>query len=259
MNVILRTVSSGGGMKIKEDKMLVLLNWLKEFRFTSLQIVSQILNSNYPNTTRFIKNLAKDGYIVYFNNPSISHKLIALTQRSINFLKEHRLADFDEVAYEYTKYRKTVTVLHHLTLQRYLVNNIEEYSEITWEYNLETEVYKLGSIRPDCVVTYKNSDIKVAVEYERWVKTKARVYYKFYNHLENIQKGLYAGVLYIFEDTNDHSTYIKLFNESYWPRYKMQRNRSGNLKLIKLTQNFDAAAVKGLQNVFDFRLNSEIV
>lgn len=254
MKVILRTVSGNNSMKVKEDKIVVLLNWIREFRFIDIKIASRLLDANNSNTARLIKSLVKDGYLIYFKNVSVSHKLIALTQHGINFLKEHRLAEFDEVVFEYARYKKTLSLFHHLTLQEYLLKDIKEYSEIIWEYNLENETYKPGSIRPDCVVTYKNSNIKVAVEYERWVKTKARVYYKFYSHLENIQKGLYAGVLYAFEDNIDHKTYVRLFNESVWPRYKMERSKSGNLKLVKLKKNFDAASVRGLQSVFDFRL-----
>lgn len=59
----------------------------------------------------------------------------------------------------------------------------------------------------------------------------------------------------MFEDEKDYKTYLKLFNETHWPRYKLQRNKNNSNKLVKLTQSFNAQSVKGIEKVFNFRVN----
>lgn len=255
MNVIHRNNELKANLEIKIDKMKILLNWIKEFRFSDIDVANTLLQVNKPNSYRFLSVLVEQGYIVKFKNIPSNTDLYAMTQKGMNFLKEHRLAYSDELAYEYARYKKTIAVIHHLELQKYLASNVSIYSEIVWEYNLDSNTYKVGEIRPDCVATYRKNNIKVAIEYERWSKTKPRIYYKFYKHLENIQRGLYSGVSYVFEDEKDYKTYLKLFNETHWPRYKLQRNKNNSNKLVKLTQSFNAQSVKGIEKVFNFRVN----
>lgn len=255
MNVIHRNNDITRDTDVKIDKMIVLFNWIKEFRFTDAIVATKLLSVNRPNGHRFLSRLVEQGYIVKFENTPSNTNLYALTQLGVNFLKEHDLAYSDELAYEYARYKKTIAVIHHLELQKYLASSVSIYSEIVWEYNLDSNTYRVGEIRPDCVVTYQKNNIKVAIEYERWSKTKPRIYYKFYKHLENIQRGLYSGVSYVFEDEKDYKTYLKLFNETHWPRYKLQRNKNNSNKLVKLTQSFNAQSVKGIEKVFNFRVS----
>lgn len=251
MNILKRKLStkSASGVQIKKEKMLITLNWLLEFHFTSTENVQMLLGVRQRSAYLFLETLERDGYIVKFNNKVIGDhiKLISLTQLGVNFLIENKLAYSDQKYVHHSKYIKNQTAMHHLNLQKHLISNIDKYNEIYWEASLQ---YEKNDIKPDCVVILKSNGNKIAIEYERWAKTNARIFTNFYRHLQNMKKKYYVGVVYLFDDINDENHYRELFNTPEWDRYKY---RDRDSKPVKMLQKFNRASVPGLENVFAFK------
>ena len=251
MKVRLRTAGLGSNMKIKTDKMIVCFNWLHEFKFSNYEILAELLELKNINYARdFFAKLIEQEYLILFTNANVAANIrfLALTQKGVNFLIANDILADDAKAYNFSRFRKVVTILHHVQVQQYVLKNIKDYDEVVWEFSMT-----MGDeeIKPDAIVFHKGMNAKIAIEYERWSKSQARILYAFYKHYENITKGYYAGVVYVFEDEADRVKYQAMFNLPEWERYRLKAKDS---KPVLLSTTFKPSSVVGLNNCFKFMI-----
>lgn len=247
MKVLRRSTDLKSPHAIKENKMLVCFNWLYEFKFSNYDVISSLLGTETKLARAFFKTLIDQEYLTVFTNVNVpaNIRFVALTQQGVNFLIAHGLLNEEAKAYNYTRFKKIVQIFHHLEVQKYLIANLDRYIEITWDYNITVNQEEL---KPDAILQLSQG-AKVALEYEKWVKSKARVFHNFYKHFENISKGYYAGVIYVFDNEADKQTYKNLFDQGEWPRYRFQTKDS---KPVQLSTTFKPSTVEGLANAFKF-------
>lgn len=249
MKVIRRSEGLKSPLSIKADKMLVCFNWLYEFKCSNYDVLASLLGTETKNARAFFKTLIEQEYLVVFTNVNApaNIRFVALSQLGVNYLITHGLLNEEAKAYNYTRFKKIVQIFHHLEVQKYLIANLDRYLEIEWDYNISVGQEE---IKPDAILLLTQG-AKVALEYEKWVKSKARVFHNFYKHYENISKGYYAGVIYLFETEADMQTYKNLFDQNEWPRYRFQTKDS---KPVQLSTTFKPSSVDGLANAFKFSL-----
>lgn len=252
MKVRLRATDLASDMAVKTDKMIVCFNWLYEFKFSSFQVLAGLLKAELNYARRFLSLLVEQGYLVTFTNVNApaNFRLIALTQVGVNFLIANSMADGEAKARDFSRFKKTVMIFHHLGLQEYILQNISQYSEVIWEAGM---VMSTEELRPDAIVHHKSLNAKIAIEHERTRKIDARIQHNFYKHYENIKKGYYAGVIYLFEDESDRDKYKEVFHRPEWERFKIGSNSA---KPVPMMATFKPSSVAGLNTSFKFILKN---
>lgn len=250
MKVMTRDSSLKNGVAIKEDKMKICFMWLHEFKFSTFEMLSKLLGMELKSNYAFFKKLIEQEFIVTFKNKNVNDrtKFIAITQAGVNFLITKGLVGHEQKASAFSRFRKAVSIFHHLDLQNYLIENLSKYSEVIWEVNVKV---KLDEIKPDAVVIYKSNGMKVAIEYEKWAKSRKRIFSNFYKHVQNLNSNYYSGVIYLFADEKDQKKYENIFNLAEWERYR-SKGRDGKLNLMAGT--FKPSSIEGLHKAFVFRL-----
>lgn len=108
---------------IKKNKMLILFDWLIEFRFSTMDILSQRIGSKPTSSYRLFKQLINDRYIQKFSNIHTHQNFFMLKNRGIDYLKcESR--DISCAVTNPNKLSKYSTIMHDLLVQKAILNRI---------------------------------------------------------------------------------------------------------------------------------------
>lgn len=230
---------------IKNDKMLIVLDWLLEFRFSSIELMSVLLESNTVNQSRFFKSLVDDGVIQVFQNVHTKNeRYIMLTGAGLSYL-EAEGRDVSRAVIRAQQLGRYAQVMHDIAVQRAAMRRLSSYVEIIWDKNIVLE----GVMdRPDLMLKNEKG-YWVALEYERWRKDQKRVCLTFVNHARSLEARSYMGVYYLFDKEVDLENYKKIFSMKEWPLYARDK-RSGRVKAIEGSYKPDS--VKNLRNCFAF-------
>jgi len=231
---------------VREEKIRLVLDWLLEFRFSSIPVLAERLGQTAVNANRFFNGMLEDGLIQKFSNVHTKHyKYVMLTSAGVSYL-EAEGRDVSSAIVRTAQIGRYSRIIHDLSVQACLVKHLDEYSEIIYERNLQYDT----ADRPDAVAVSKKHGYKVAIEFERWRKDKKRIYQVLMTHAGNLIKKRYSGVFYYFEHKADMEHYKKLFDEESWPVYKRQAKTG---KVVQTGQaDFKPGDVKNLRQVFVF-------
>lgn len=244
MEVLERNKALTKPLEIRDDKVLLVLKWLLEFKFSSRDILSQLLEQNVRATWPFFKSLEDAKMLKRASNVFAKRETyFMLTANSVSYLKA---MDFDVSRAETrtSRFGKWSTIRHDEAVQRFVLDNRADYQSVHWDRNLHGDVFEHQ--RPDAILETKASAKRIAVEYELWRKSKDRIYWSFYQHAMNIAQNHYVGVFYVFDKRSDLDFYRKLFDEP-WIMYRRASkkglvaiangvNESGN----KMYRRYDA-------------------
>lgn len=248
MRVIKRNKELKYNIDIAQEKIKIALLWVYEFKFTDSKVVEVLLGIDGRHARPFLKKLVDKELLFIFKNKNLEgkHYFYGLTQSGLEYLQFHGLLLDDNKRKNIVSLQKTMSILHDLVVQKYIALNYKDYSEVYAENSL----YKIMSkdqILSDAIVVLENGQ-KIAIEYERWAKSKDRIYYNFYRHYENIFiHDLYDGCIYLFENEIIKNTYKKIFDQDHWLRFKMNK---ANSKLFELSETFDTNKNKNIKDAF---------
>lgn len=208
--------------KIRDEKIRLVLDWLLEFRFSSIELLAKRLDSNYVNSYRFFARLIESEIIKEFKNAHTRHdRYVMLTAAGASYLESYG-RNVERAETRVSRLGRRSNILHDLAVQEAVLNRIDQFEEVIWDKNIS-----LGTDdNPDAILKAKKG-YWVAIEYERWRKDKKRIYMSFINHSKSISKNKYAGVFYLFNETVDFDYYKTVFDEEKWPIYKRS---SGKIK-----------------------------
>lgn len=243
---------------IRDDKAIVLLAWIAEFRFTTKALAQELLGSSQPAVSRFIKTLVEAGLLRCVRSFFIDAELLMLTSKSVDFLRSYGVFH-DSVQLRSSLIARYSNVLHDLEVQRICQQLIAarkdkevQYRELSFEKNILEKEF--AGFKPDAILKNSNGQ-HVAIEYERWRKAKDRVYFKLRGHVINIEQERYDSVVYFCSNENDVKFYQMFMEEQSWPVFT--KAKSG--KMIKTTQEFfPSDLISNYQNAFHFRLLESI-
>ena len=230
---------------IKQEKMRIVLDWLLEFRFSSLDLLSRRLGSNIVNSNRFFNSLIEDGFISVFKNAHTNNeRFVMLTPRGASYL-EVLGRNIENAETRYIKLGKYSTIIHDLCVQYAVLKRLDKVVEVVWDRNIK----EINSAeRPDALIRHEKG-YWIALEYERWAKERKRIFHSFMAHAKGITEQKYSGVYYVFSDKDAFSYYSNIFNEREWPRYK-RVPKTG--KMIALDSTFVPDSVENLRKCFIF-------
>jgi hypothetical protein len=206
-------------MRIYEEKRLMVLDWLLEFRFSTVSILSERINQSVATSSRFFSKLIRDGYVVAFKNINMpSARCLALSKMGASFLEESG-RDTKRALTQGRKLAAYTLIIHDLSVQRIVLSRLSYYQEVVWDRNISFGKHRE---RPDALLRVHTdaTDFWSAIEFERWRKDDKRIFHNFMLNISAFRQGLYAGVLYLFQDEVDCKHYKKLFHQSVWPTYR---------------------------------------
>ena len=235
---------------IKQDKLRLVLLWLLEFRFSSIEILANRIGQTPTNANRFFNSLIADKLIADFKNVHTKgERYFILTSAAASYLEAEDY-DISNAVTRAGNFGRYSTIVHDLAVQRLVLDRLSKYNEVIADKNIDTlELHE----RPDALLRTHNN-MWVAFEFERWRKSKDRIYFTFMNHVTAlVKKKAYSGVYYFFDKEVDRKRYLELFSEPEWPRYKREQ-KSGRLKLLE--KPFNPDSIEQLRKCFIFEVQN---
>jgi hypothetical protein len=233
-------------LAIRDDKILLVLDWLLEFRFSTVEILSERIESNSINTNRFFNRLESIGFIKFFSNVHTSGKrFLMLTTSGASFLEGHG-RDISRASTRVQNLGKYSQVAHDIGVQKLVLLNIDGYAEVVWDRHIDMPK---GIDRPDFILRPDTGNYWVAFEYERWRKERKRIYYSLNNHASALTAGVYRGVYFVFQESSDCAYYKKCYEELEWPEFERVKS-SGRLR--PLSRSLKPDGIKNLRKCFVF-------
>lgn len=232
---------------IKEDKTKLVLDWLLEFRFSSIGLLSERIGSTAINSNRFFNKLIADGVIQAFQNVHTrNERYVMLTSTGLSYL-EAMGRDLTGSTTRVQSLGRYAHILHDMSVQYAVLRRLSQFQEVIWDRHIALPEHQE---HPDALLRSPKG-YWVALEYERWRKEKKRVFISFINHANAISAKLYAGVFFVFDQEADRLHYMKMFDEKVWPRYKRE-TKSG--KIREVGSPFNPDTITNLRKCFIFSL-----
>lgn len=234
---------------IKDEKIRLVLDWLLEFRFSSIDILAARIGHTPTNANRFFNGLLKDGVIQSFKNVHTKNqRYVMITSAGVSYLEAFG-RDVTRAITRVSNLGRYSQIIHDLSVQAIVLRQITNYVEVVWDKYIS---FGGQHNRPDAVLRQFKDDSNHwhAIEFERWRKDRKRIFMSFVNHAKHFEKKYYVGVYYVFQSKADCSYYKKLFDEKEWPQYE-RKSKSGQIQ--SLNYNFNPDTVKNLRKRFAFR------
>ena len=236
---------------IKMDMVMLVLDWLLEFRFSSIDLLARRLGSRADFMYGFFNRILKqDCFIQKFNNVHTGYdRYVILTSKGLSILKENN-RDTSSSVTESSKLSRYSRIVHDISVQYAILNRLDDYTEVISENNLRSLKTQR---RPDALLI--NDSIRLALEYERWRKERKRIYISFHQHVQSMMgidknQTTWDRVCYIFDQSIDYDHYVKLFSQDEWPTYAWNRKNNA----FRLVGNYQLE--KEIRTRFDFKLES---
>lgn len=202
----------------QNEKYKLFLSWIVSHHYTTSSVIGKLLG--LVNPRKFVRALIDKKLIRKVNCDVIKEDLYILTKAG-----KMRAYECSAYAEFYSLDPKRVNfslVKHNLGLQVFLLDVLGERHSFTTDKFLDfTEKRKL----PDAIVQLECGAL--AVEIERFQKSKSRIFQALYNHSLAIGKyRYYDKVTYVFPTESLCETYRKLLEIDGWPIYVWsKRNR----------------------------------
>lgn len=193
------------------EKRHMIVEWLSIFHYSTPQVLLAMLG---VKNKQIFSTLKKSGFLRVVKTDMVAGDLLMLERQGFDYAK----VNF-ESSIKYSGNPRSINhslVKHELSLQLYAIRNRDELQDIQPARLLD---YTARAKLPDCIATF--SGHKLAIEIERFHKSKSRIYQAFYNHALAIGKmRYYDTVVYVFPTQNLCNLYSSLFAEEEWPVYQ---------------------------------------
>lgn len=209
---------------IKDEKVRLVLDWLLEFRFSSIEFLANRIGQSSVNANRFFNGLLKDGLIQAFKNVHTKNeRYVMLTMAGISYL-EVLGRDVSKGTTRVQHLGRYSHIVHDMAVQGAVLSRLDQYEEVVWDRHISLPD---SQDKPDAIMRSQKG-YWVALEYERWRKDTKRIYITFINHVRALREKHYSGVFFVFDSEADMKHYQKLFSAVEWPVYKRQ-SKSGRI------------------------------
>ena len=115
---------------IQQEKRLLVLSWLLEFRFSSPSILAQLLGQPVANNARFFMSLLEQRFIRTFKNVHTNlERLFMLDRTGIDFLMNHGL-NVDNACTKPYVLQRYGFILHDQAVQEAVICKTDHHSEV---------------------------------------------------------------------------------------------------------------------------------
>ena len=243
--------------ELRDQRYTLVLQWLQEFRYSSLPILANLLDLSEVNagkTWRIFNNMLERKLVQRVRNEYGDIEPLVMADKGGKVWLELRGVDASELATWPAPLERLRTVAHDLSVQRAVLARRDRYSQVTSEKNLAAAEGGERIIRPDAVLTDERDGSHIAFEYELTRKNHGRVYQSFQAHALNIEHGRYDGVVFLFATEASRKVYEGLFKAPKWPIYEQLPPR---YHMVKTDSSYAATAL--LRTAFQFRFENYYV
>ena len=232
---------------IREEKILLVLDWLLEFRWSSFELLATRLDMRSKTSYKFFRALVEEGLIQIFKSvPAKIARCFLLTRRGATQLQDAG-RDISHAHTSLAGVTHDATIGHDLDVQAAVLRRRHQYDAVIWKPHITLpEPFE----KPD-VLLRSPQGAWVALDYERQRKDDSRIYIAFRNHAEAIMNQHYRGVHLLFDRPADLERYRTLFDAEAWPEYDFNRKKG---KITALTTTFKPDTVPQLRQCFVFIL-----
>lgn len=231
---------------IHDDKAMIVLSWLAEFRYCDIAILQRRLgDAKRLATYSLITKLLERELIKVFHNSTVQDhgRLFAATQKGLNMVDP----DDPQKVISVSKFNQTSTAKHHLLAQHAVLERCDEFTKRV--YSEFSVGYSKDKIRPDGIIETGGFDgddfwtpySSVAIEFERRAKSDPRIEDAFFRHHLNMIEKQYTSVCYVFDSDKVRQKYEALFNQPEWTRYDFGGKNGKPMK----TGVFDKSKLSG--------------
>ena len=232
---------------IREEKTLLVLGWLLEFRWSSFELLATRLGMRSKTSYKFFRALVEEGLIQIFKSvPANIARCFLLTRRGAIQLQEAG-RDISHAHTSLTGVTHDAALAHDFDVQAAVLRRLQQYDEVLWKPHITLpESFE----KPD-VLLRSPKGAWVALDYERQRKDDSRIYITFRNHAEAIMNQHYRSVHLLFDRSAVLERYRTLFDAEAWPEYDFDRKKG---KITALTTTFKPDTVPQLRQCFVFIL-----
>ena len=205
----------------REEKTLLVLSWLLEFRWSSFELLATRLGLRSKTSYKFFRALVEEGLIQIFKSvPANIARCFLLTWRGAIQLQDAG-RDISHAYTSLTGVTHDPAIIHDLAVQAAVLRRLQQYDEVLWKPQISLpEPFE----KPD-VLLRSPQGAWVALDYERQRKDDSRIYITFRNHAEAIMNQHYRGVYLLFDRPADLERYRTLFDAEAWPEYDFDRKK----------------------------------
>ena len=230
---------------IREEKLRLVLDWLLEFRVSSVELLATRLGLTSQSSYKFFRSLLNDQIIQPFNSVHLHQaRSLTLTRTGAAILQEAG-RDISKALTTTARLPRYSHIMHDLAVQRAVLKRLDHYDEVIWDQHITVpDQYE----KPDALM-HSPKNYWVAFEYERWRKEDKRIYLSFMNHARALIKRHYSGVYYLFDREHDLWHYQTLFAAQVWPEYQYNR-KTGKITLAGT--HFQPDAIEHFRDCFLF-------
>ena len=232
---------------VREEKTLLVLSWLLEFRWSSFELLATRLGMRSKTSYKFFRALVEEGLIQIFKSvPANLARCFLLTRRGAIQLQDAG-RDISHAHTSLTGVTHDPALAHDFDVQAAVLRRLQQYDEVLWKPQITLpEPFE----KPD-VLLRSPQGAWVALDYERQRKDDSRIYITFRNHAEAIMNHHYRGVHLLFDRPADLERYRTLFDAEAWPEYDFDRKKG---KITARTTTFNPDTVPQLRQCFVFIL-----
>ena len=236
---------------VREEKTLLVLGWLLEFRWSSFELLATRLGMRSKTSYKFFRALVEEGLIQIFkSDPANIARCFLLTRRGATQLQEAG-RDISHAHTSLTGVTHDAAIVHDLAVQAAVLRRLHQYDEVIWKHHI---ILPEPFEKPD-VLLRSPQGAWVVLDYERWRKDDSRIYITFRNHAEAIMNKHYRGVYLLFDRPADLERYRILFDAEDWPEYDFNRKKG---TITALTTTFTPDIVPNLRHCFVFTLEDAV-
>ena len=232
---------------VREEKTLLVLSWLLEFRWSSFELLATRLGMRSKTSYKFFRALVEEGLIQIFKSvPANIARCFLLTRRGAIQLQDAG-RDISHAHTSLTGVTHDATIAHDFDVQAAVLRRLQQYDEVIWKPHI-TLPEPLE--KPD-VLLRSPQGAWVALDYERQRKDDSRIYITFRNHAEAIMNHHYGGVHLLFDRPAVLERYRTLFDAEAWPEYDFDRKKG---KITARNTTFNPDTVPQLRQCLVFIL-----
>ena len=230
---------------IREEKRRLVLDWLLEFQFSSVDLLAQRLGLTPQSSYKFFRALLDDQLIQHVKSVHTNQaRYLMLAKAGVDLLQVAG-RDVANVHTQPTRLNRYSHIMHDLAVQHAVLKRLDQYDEVIWDKHI---TFPDHDDKPD-VLLHAPKNYWVAFEYERWRKEDKRIYLSFMNHTRALLKRHYSGVYYLFDREPDLVHYQTLFAAQAWPEYHYNRKTG---KITTAGTHFQPDAIERLRDCFLF-------
>ena len=203
----------------REERTLLVLNWLLEFEVSSFELLARRLGMRTKTSYKLFRALLAEKVIQPYNKGRTNVARCFLLTRCGATQLHNAGRDISHAATSPASVTDDFDLGHALAVQAAVLPRLPQYDEVIWKSHITLpEPFDT----PD-VLLRSPQGAWVALNYERRRKDDNRIYMSFRNHAKAIMAKHYRGVLLLFDWPADLEHYRTLFDAEAWPEYDYHR------------------------------------